>query len=71
MTDLIDHSNRIVNDIGVHKTDKYEQMLYNKLTILKDEVQEIVLAGQLAKRRIVNSNLLSAEEVKDVLSPDR
>lgn len=65
---LIDNYNKIIGVINTNTTEKYEQIIFNKLSLLKEEIGEIVLAGQLAKRGIVNSNLLSKIEISDILS---
>ncbi|XP_055857313.1 uncharacterized protein LOC129920126 [Episyrphus balteatus] len=65
---LIDKYNKIIDKINTNITEKYEQIIFNKLSLLKEEIGEIVLAGQLAKRGIVNSNLLSKIEISDILS---
>lgn len=67
-TELIDNYNRIVADLATLNNDKYEQTLFNKMTILKEEIEEIVLANQLAKRGIVNSKLLDRVEVNEILA---
>lgn len=56
--DIIKRHNQIMDQIHGHENDKYEQMLFNRLSILRNEINEIILAEYLAKNGIVNSNLL-------------
>lgn len=52
----------------MNHTEKYEQILFHKLGLLKEEIGEIVLAGQLAKKGIVNSNPLDKADIANILS---
>lgn len=64
----MDNYNKIAARIDNSSIDKYEQMLYNKLAIIKEELSEIITAAQLAKQGVVNTNLLNKEEVQNILS---
>lgn len=44
-----------------------EQITFNKLGIIKEPLNEIVLAAEIAKRGIVNTNLLSRAEIQKIL----
>lgn len=46
----------------------FQQTMFNRLQLLKEEVKEIVRAAQLAKGGIVNSNLLNKEEISRLVS---
>lgn len=50
------------------ETDKLKHDLLNKVLILKEGVNEIVRACQMAKNGIVNSNLLDSEEVNAIVN---
>ncbi|XP_073827768.1 uncharacterized protein [Musca autumnalis] len=56
------------NDILGHSIQaKFSQELQHKVMILKDEVGELVLAYQMAKAKVVNSNLLNKEEINQLI----
>lgn len=67
-SEIIQQHNKIVEQIHSNNDDKYEQVLFNKLNLLRNEISEIVLAEHLAKAGIVNSNLLDKDEVNRLLS---
>lgn len=73
--DLIDVSNRIigkyndiVKDVDMADKERLQQILFNKLSLLKDEVEAIVMAYQLAKNGIVHTALLNKVEIKNIIS---
>lgn len=43
-------------------------MLFNRLGILRKEIDEIILAEHFAKNGIVNSNLLDKEDINQLVS---
>lgn len=49
-TELIDNYNKTTLDLGMRNNVKYEQMLFNQIGIIKEEIQEIILAFQLTKK---------------------
>lgn len=65
--DIIKIFNTILGETNRINIDKYEQMMYNKLSLIKEAIKEIVLAVQLAKKGIVNSNLLDRSEIRKIL----
>lgn len=66
--EIMENYNKIIERINNSNIDKYEQMMYNKLTLIKEEVLEIVAAAQLAKKGIINTNLLDKIEIQKVLA---
>lgn len=56
------------NSIQRQETDKVRQDLLNKVLILKEGVNEIIRACQMAKNGIVNSNLLDLGEINIVIN---
>lgn len=64
---IIGKYNSILAELNHKNMDKYEQMMFNKLSILKEALDELVLAVQLAKRGIVNTNLLDRNEIKRIV----
>lgn len=60
--------NGVIQRIDTTSSNQYEQMMFNKLTIIKDEINEIVTAAQLAKKGIINTNLLDETEIQQILS---
>lgn len=65
---MIDQYNRIIKHLDERDNGKFEQMLFNRLSILKQEINEIVLAEQLAKKGIINTNLLDKEEIRQLIT---
>lgn len=66
--EMLQQYNKIISHIDSHITDKYEQMLFNRMSLLKSEINEIVLAEHLAKRGIINTNLLDKEEINQLIA---
>lgn len=60
------------NEIQLHlegnADDVFQQTMFNRLQLLKEEVKEIVRAVQLAKGGIINSNLLDKEEINRLVN---
>lgn len=60
------------NEIQLHlegKTEEvFQQTLFNRLQLLKEEVKEVVRAAQLAKGGIVNSNLMDRKEISRLIN---
>lgn len=74
-TKLMDTTNKILEQYNTinrhfdeHVNDNYGQMLFNRLSILEGEIAEITLAEQLAKKGIVNTNLLDREEISQLIA---
>ncbi|XP_053968786.1 uncharacterized protein LOC128870215 [Anastrepha ludens] len=58
----------ITNDVVDRRTrERLEQDVQNKIAILKEDLNELIRACQMAKAGIVNSNLLSKEEVNQLV----
>lgn len=70
--EITDRINRIIgrfnNIVQEGETDKLKHDLLNKVLILKEGINEIVRACQMAKNGIVNSNLLDSEEVNAIVN---
>lgn len=66
--EILDGYNRVVAEINTNKTDVFEQTLFNKLGLIKDEISQIVMATQLAKKGIVHSQLLNKADILNILS---
>lgn len=64
---LLAEYNKIIDHLHDESEEKFHQVLFNRLTILKDEIYEIVRAVQLAKGNIVNTNLLSKGEISRLI----
>ncbi|XP_075157990.1 dopamine D2-like receptor [Haematobia irritans] len=58
---------RINNVTNGKDLDRIERITMGELLVLKDEVNEIVRACQLAKKGIVNTNLLNQEEINEII----
>lgn len=56
------------NGVKGPKTGEYVQDLTNRVLIVKDEINEVVRACQLAKSGLVNTNLLNKEEINRIIS---
>lgn len=57
------------NDVlGRNHLAKFSQEIQHKVIILKDDVNELVRACQMAKAGVVNSNLLDKEEINQLIS---
>lgn len=65
---ILDGYNRIIDEIDKDNTELFEQKLFNKEGIIKDEISKIVMATQLAKQGIVHSQLLSKADIASVIS---
>lgn len=65
---LLDNYNRIIAISNKDDTHKDAQILFNKLGLIKEEIAQIVMASQLAKRGIVHSHLLNKADILNILS---
>lgn len=65
---LLDNYNKIVAESNKDNTLSNAQTLYNKLGLIKEEIAQIVMASQLAKRGIVHSHLLNKGDIVNILS---
>lgn len=66
--EMLQQYNKIIEHLGNRADDKYEQMLFNRLSILKHEISEIVTAEHLAKSGIINTNLLDKTEINQLIT---
>lgn len=70
--EVTDKINKLIerynNAIQKTETDKLRHDLLDKILILKEGINEIVRACQLAKNGIVNSNLLDSEEINAIVN---
>ncbi|XP_055388130.1 uncharacterized protein LOC129616500 [Condylostylus longicornis] len=64
---LMERYNKILKQLGNTNDHRFEQMVFNKLVIIKEAINEIILAIELAKQKIVNTNLLSSDEILNIL----
>lgn len=62
---ILDEYNKIITEAD---TNNMAQTLFNKLGLLKDEITQIVMAGQLAKQGIVHSQLLNKGDIDNIIS---
>lgn len=60
--------NKITDHYNNDSDDKLQQILFNRLLIVKEEVKEIVRAAQLAKAKIINTNLLDKMEINRLIT---
>lgn len=64
--------NRIIDEFKNHidpaNTDRLELGLLDQISIISEEVGEIVRACQLAKSRIINTNIVDREEINRILA---
>lgn len=65
---LVDDYNRIITEADTDDTTRHAQILFNKLGLIKDEIAQIVMAGQLAKKGIVHSQILNKGDIANILS---
>ncbi|XP_049301875.1 uncharacterized protein LOC125775383 [Bactrocera dorsalis] len=65
---ILDSYNTIMDEISKDNRELFEQTLYNRLGIVKDEIAKIIMATQLAKQGIVHSQILNKEDIANVLS---
>lgn len=65
---ILDDFNKIIGYFNENSQEKFEQLAFNRLLIIKEEIKEIVRAAQLAKAEIVNTNLLDREEVNRIVA---
>lgn len=65
---MLNEFNKIVEHLKEDEDDKMQQTLYNRLTLIKEEVKEIIRAVQLAKGKIVNTNLLDKGEISRLIT---
>ncbi|XP_055388934.1 uncharacterized protein LOC129618032, partial [Condylostylus longicornis] len=63
---VVERFNHILEHVG-NLDHRSEQIIFNKLGIIKEALGEIVLATELAKNGIVNTNLLSRIEIQKIL----
>lgn len=60
---LLNQHNEILLHLEDNTNGTFQQLMFNRLQIVKEEVKEIVRAAQLAKGGIINSNLLDKDEI--------
>ncbi|XP_055386951.1 uncharacterized protein LOC129615658 [Condylostylus longicornis] len=60
--------NRIIQRFDENSKEANYQTLFNQINMIKEEIKEIVRAVQLAKGKIVNTNLLNKEEINQLIS---
>lgn len=65
---ILNEYNKIVDHLHEDSDEKIQQILFNRLTIIKEEIKEIIRAAQLAKGKIINTNLLDKEEVSRLVA---
>lgn len=65
---LLDDYNKIIAETNKDDTHKYAQTLYNKLGLIKEEISQIVMASQLAKKGIVHSQILNKGDIMNIIS---
>lgn len=65
MNNLISNFN---NKISKSEAEEFTKESLNQLLIVKDDIEEIVRACQLAKSGIINTNLLDMEEIHRIIS---
>lgn len=65
--EIIRQYNHILKQLENKADINFEQVLFNKLGIIKEAINEIVLAIELAKRGIVNTNLLSQSNIEHII----
>lgn len=65
---ILNQHNEILLHLDDNTSEVFQQMMFNRLQLVKEEVKEIVRAAQLAKGGIINSNLLDKEEVSRLIT---
>lgn len=60
---ILNEYNKIVESLHEDSDGRIQQLIFNRLTIIKEEIKEIIRAAQLAKGKIINTNLLDKEEI--------
>lgn len=60
---LLDQHNEIFLHLNDNTNEVFQQMMFNRLQMIKEEIKEIIRATQLAKGGIINSNLLDKDEI--------
>lgn len=65
---LLDQHNEILLHLDDNTHEVFQQMMFNRLQIVKEEVKEIIRATQLAKGGIINSNLLDKDEISRLVT---
>lgn len=65
---ILNQHNEILLHLDDNANESFQQLMFNRLQIVKEEVKEIVRAAQLAKGEIINSNLLDKEEIARLLT---
>lgn len=65
---LLDDYNKIISESNRDDTYRYAQTLFNKLGLMKEEITQIVMASQLAKKGIVHSQILNKGDIMNILS---
>lgn len=63
---VIEKYNIILKELGA-ADHQFEQVIFNKLGIIREALNEIVLAAEIAKKGIVNTNLLSRNDIQKIL----
>lgn len=65
---ILRQHNEIQLHLNSNENETFQQTMFNRLQLLKEEVKEIIRAAQLAKGGIINSNLLDKEEISRLVS---
>lgn len=65
---ILNEYNKIIRHLNENSRENFEQITFNRLLIIKEEIKEIVRAAQLAKGEIINTNLLNKEEINRVIA---
>lgn len=65
---VLQEHNKIIEHLSKNSNEELQQGMFNRLSIVKEEIKEIVRAAQLAKVGVINTNLLDKEEVSHILA---
>lgn len=65
---ILQEYNKITKHLSGNSNEQLQQVMFNRLSIIKEEMKEMVRAAQLAKAGIINTNLLDREEIGHILA---
>lgn len=65
---ILSEYNQIIDSLHEDMEGRTQQILFNKLTIIKEEIKEIIRAAQLAKSKIINTNLMNKIEIRRLIA---
>lgn len=68
MEEVQEINERHKNEIKTTDAIRFEQDVFNQLLLLKNEIDEVVRACQLAKNGIINTNVLDREEISQLVA---